>query len=138
MINKIFFSDLDMSIVDNFSSKFGFSVELNNYILYLRKDKIEIQIWDDCSATYYDVKIEQKKIGVFYLLFHKNENLAKFNIMDYQKQKSTTEKIFFLLNLIEYDFDELISLDYDRISTYFFIQIKILLTIYKKSKFGNL
>jgi len=120
MINKIFFNDLDMAIVDCFSRKFGFSFELSNYILCLQKDKIEIQVWDDCSVTMYDVKIFDKTLNIFYLLFHKNEKLAKFSIMGYQKQKSTTDKVKFLLNLIENDFDELISLDYDKINTYFY------------------
>ena len=120
MINKIFFNDLDMAIVDCFSRKFGFSFELSNYILCLQKDKIEIQVWDDCSVTMYDVKIFDKTLNIFYLLFQKNEKLAKFSIMGYQKQKSTTDKVKFLLNLIENDFDELISLDYDKINTYFY------------------
>ena len=120
MIDKSFFNDFDISIADNFSYKFGFSIEINNYILHLRKDKIEIQIWNDCSSTFYDIKVKNKKLGVFYLLFHKNENLARFNIIDYQKQKSVTEKIKFVFDLIEHDFYELISLDYSKLDTYFF------------------
>ena len=120
MINKSFFDELDISVVIDFCSKFDFKFEISNYILYLQKDKIEIQIWNDCSTTFYDVKIINKKLPIFYLFFHKNKDLAKSIIIDYQTQKSVTEKIKFVFNLIEHDFCELISLNYSKLDTYFF------------------
>ena len=119
MINKTFFNELNKVIVDNFSRKFDFTVEINNYILFLRKDKIEIQIWNDCSATFFDLTMEDKKLGIFYLLYHKNESLAKKNVIAYQKKETVNEKIDFIFQIIESDFYELISLDYDKINSYF-------------------
>ena len=103
MVNKFFFDELDISIVIDFCNKFDFKFEISNYILHLQKGKIEIQIWDDCSTTFYDIKVINKKLGIFYLLFHKNENIVKYKMMDYQKQKSATEKVEFIFNLIEHD-----------------------------------